>query len=58
LLELLLPESRMLDSLNNLGIEPDAHSALLAMPVHSSDSKQVVLDVRSKSVVVGVCVRA
>ena len=52
LLELLLSESRMLDSLNDLGIEPSAHAALIGMPVHRSESNQVVLDVRSKSVVV------
>lgn len=52
LLEMLRPESGILDRLNSLGLEPAAHSALLAIPVHKSESNQVVLDVRSKSVVV------
>ena len=42
----------MLDSLNSLGIEPTAHSSLLGMSVHRSDSNQVVLDVRDRAVVV------
>lgn len=49
---MLRPESVVLDSLSSLGVEPAAHSALLAISVHRSESNQVVLDVRSKSVVV------
>lgn len=52
LCELLFAESRLLDGLNSLGVEPSAHSPLLAMPVHRSESSTVVLDVRSRAVVV------
>lgn len=52
LFDILLLESRLLDSLNGLGIESSAHSNLLAMPVHGLGSNKVVVDIRSKAVVV------
>ena len=54
LFELLLSETVLLDRLSALGIEATSHSALLSLPVHGPESSQVVLDVRSKAVVVGV----
>ena len=42
----------MLDRLSALGIRSDAYSSLLAMSVHSPESKEVVIDVRGKEVVV------
>lgn len=54
LFDLLLSETILLDRLSALGLEPASHSALLALPVHDPESSQVVLDVRSKAVVVSV----
>lgn len=52
LLDLLFSESQVLDGLDRLGIQPDAHPSLLTMDVHGGDSSQVTVDIRDNHVIV------
>ncbi len=58
LLEVLQSESRALDNLVRLGIHSEWHVPLLGLSVHGSESKNVVVDVRSKEVIVSIYVCA
>lgn len=52
-----MSETILLDRLSGLGIDPTSHSALLSLPLHGPEASQVVLDVRSKAVVVSAALR-